>query len=547
MSLPKPKLSPKQIKELGLKMAASMSLDSLKAMASRESFFSYQDNPIGFCETVLGETITPDVRAMMESVRDHQVTVAVSANAVGKSWGAARIATWFYICHPHTKVFTAAAPPLENLKNILWGEIGAVKAKHPDAFKGHTFTSLDIRRGPEDFLTGVTIPSSGTAEEREAKFSGKHQEHLMFVLDEGDAIPDDVYQGIESCMSGGRKVRLLIMLNPRHQSGAVWRMQRDKTAHVVHLSAFRHPNVITGTDIIPGAVTRETTVRRINEWTRPIKEGEKIDETSSFELPTFLIGETAKRQDGSIYPPLLPGYYKIVNAAFSYMVLGQYPAQAPNQLISQEWISRARTRYDIYVAQYGDVPPSDSLGIMGLDVAELGDDVNCAVGRYGGYLTSFDTWGDIDTVETGEKAIKWYRSHKGIVRANVDATGVGAGVAPYMQKKDCVSIPIKVASKPTIKTDIGEFRILRDELWWRVREWLRTDSVAMLPPDEELIEELLCPTYNTETGKIEVMKKKDMKEILSRSCNKADALCMTFAGQSGFFAGCVFENFPEEE
>lgn len=512
---------------------------------AKSSYTHYQDNPIGFCEEILHEKLTDDVKAMMESVRDYPITVAVSSNAVGKTHAGARIAIWFYKCHQNCKVFTAAAPPLENLKNLLWGEIGSVVTHNVDMFSGDTVTTLDIRRGPEDFLTGVTIPSSGTAQEREAKFSGKHQEHMLFVLDEGDAIPDDVYKGIESCMSGGIKVRLLIFLNPRQASGAVWRMQRDHTANVVHLSAFRHPNVIAGTDVIPGAVTRDTTVRRINEWTRSINPGERIEPESRFMLPEFLVGMTAPRQSGGSYPPLQAGERKITNAAFSYMVLGQYPAQGVDQLISREWISRARARYDIYVLEHGEKPPVGAVGVMGLDCAEMGDDLNVAVARYGGYLTPFTTWGGVDTIETGSRAVDWYNSHK-VAHANVDATGVGAGVAPHMQKSGCVAVGVKVAERPTIKTEIGEFRLLRDQLWWLCREWLRTDPGAMLPPDEELIEELQTPTYSTDSGKVEVMKKADMKEVLKRSPNKADALCMTFAGAGGFFSDCVFKDYPDD-
>ena len=531
-------------------LISQMSKKARASLGSVLNYQSYQDDPVRFCTDILHERFTDDVIALMESVRDHQITIAVSGNAVGKTHAGARISVWFYKSHPNCKAFTAAAPPLENLKNLLWGEIGSIILKNPELFTNDTVTSMDIRRGPEDYLTGVTIPSSGTAEERESKFSGKHAQHLLFVLDEGDAIPDEVYKGIESCMSGGRKVRLLIFLNPRQASGAVFRMQRDHTANVVHLSALRHPNVITGMDVIPGAVTRETTVRRINEWTRPVNPDEKVGKESSFTLPDFLIGSTAQRQAGNGHYPLLQaGERKIVNSAFSYMVLGQYPAQGANQLISGEWISRARSRYDIYVIEYGDVPPVGAQGVMGLDVAEMGDDLNVAVARYGGYLTPFTVWGGVDTIETGERAIAWYNSQslKGkIVHANVDATGVGVGVAPQMQRAGCVAIGVKVAERPTIKIDIGEFRLLRDQLWWLCREWLRMDPGAMLPPDKELIEELSAPTYNTDSGKIEVMKKADMREILKRSPNKADALCMTFAGGGGFFADCVMEDFPDE-
>lgn len=535
----------KSLQNFAAAFTSRLQPEALTTLISKQTYHGYANDPVGFCEKELGETLTPDIVKMLESVRDHQVTVAVSSNATGKTHGSARAAVWFYKAFEDCEVFTAAAPPFGNLKNLLWGEIGSIIAKRPEMFLGDTVTTLDVRRGPKDFLTGVSIPSSGTAKEREAKFSGKHQRHLLFVLDEGDAIPEDVYKGIESCMSGGF-VRLLIMLNPRQAAGAVFRMQRDHTVSVVHLSALRHPNVMTGKDVIPGAVTRETTVRRINEWTRPLNPDEKIEKEVLFVVPEFLVGAVAQRLGGGTYDPLLKGKRKIINPAFSYMVLGQYPAQGTNQLISTEWISRARARYDMYVLEHGDVPPKGSIGIMGLDCAEMGDDLNVAVGRYGGYLTQFTPWGGVDTIETGSRAVDWYKSHAGIGHAMVDATGVGVGVAPQMQLSKCVATGIKVAERPTLKTEMGEFRILRDQLLWAVREWLRTDPSAMLPPNEELIEELSTPTYDTDSGKIEVMKKADMKEILKRSPNYLDCLAMTFAGQGGFFADCNFEAYPSE-
>jgi hypothetical protein len=541
-------LQPAQIDKISSDVLANlrsiMQPGTISTMQSKQSYSLYADNPVGFCKDVLGETLTDDVTAMMESVRDNLVTIAVSANATGKTHGGARVAVWFYKTHDDCEVFTAAAPPYSNLENLLWGEIGDIVAKHKEMFSNDEVTSLDIRRGPRDFITGVSIPSSGTEKEREAKFSGKHQKYLLFVIDEGDAVPDDVYAGIESCMSGGH-VRLLIFLNPRQAAGAVYRMQRDGTANIVHLSALRHPNVITGQDIIPGAVTRDTTVRRINEWTRPAHPNERVEKDSLFVVPDSLVGITAPKKGGGDYPPLPAGNRKIINPAFSYMVLGQYPAQGTNQLISREWISRARTRYDMYVLEHGEVPPMGAVGIMGLDVAEMGDDLNVACGRYGGYLTPFDTWGGVDTIVTGDKAEKWYKDHEGIGSAYVDATGVGSGVAPQMQRNGCVAIGIKVAERPTLKTDMGDFRRIRDQLGWLVREWLRTDPSAMLPPIEELLEELSVITYSTDSGKIELMKQEDIKEILKRSPNHFDSLKMTFAAGGSFFSDCVYEAYPQ--
>ena len=496
-------------------------------------FGEYQDDPVGFAEKVLNETLTDDVKALMKSVREHPVTIAQSANATGKTHAAARIAVWWYKTHKESQVYTAAAPPESNLKKLLWGEIGGTVENHPDLFKSDTTTNLHIARSAQSFLTGVTIPMSGTEAQREAKFSGKHSPHLLFILDEGDAIPDEVYRGIESCMSGGH-ARLLVMFNPRAEVGEAYRMIRDGRANVVKLSAFNHPNVVTGRDEIPGAVTRETTIRRINEWCRPIADGEQID-SQCFPLPAFLEGQIARSQSGHEYPSLQPGYYKIMEPAFSYMVLGRYPAQGNTQLISREWISKARVRWDSYVVQHGEVPPQHTSAVMGQDIGEFGSDANVACFRYGGFVERLIPWGGVDTIITGERAISEYKG-RSVSVANIDATGIGAGVAPHMQRAGCSAIPIKVASSPTQNTELGEFQILRDQLWWACREWLRTDPGSMLPPDELLVEELAIPTYEVVNGKVRVMKKDTMRELLKRSPDRADALCLTFA-EGGFFAG----------
>lgn len=504
-----------------------------KYNAKDRDFSRYHEDPVGFIEEVLGEHITDDVRNLCESVRDNVITIGRSGNAVGKTHAIARLATWFYLVFQDSQVYTAAAPPQANLERLLWGELGGIMAKHPQLFEGHTIKNLHVSRGPQSGIYGVAIPSSGTESERMARFSGKHAPHLLFLCDEADGVPDVVFSAIESCMSGGY-TRLVNTFNPRHESGPVYRMEREGRANVVELSAFSHPNVTTGTDQIPGAVTREVTVRRINEWCRPLVPGEA--ETDSFQLPDFLVGATAVSQSGLVYPPLVAGQYKVLEPAFSYMVLGRYPAQATTQLISREWISAARSRWDAYVAQHGEIPPAGTKAVMGLDVAEFGADANVAAFRYGGYIERLISWGGMDVVSTGDRATDEYRSRK-VLRACVDATGVGSGVAPQMRRSGCAASAVKVAASPTERTELGEFERLRDQIWWSCREWLRTDPGAMLPPDEMLLEELATPTYEVRNGKIKIMAKDTMRELLKRSPDRADALCLTFYQPDLLFPG----------
>ena len=492
-----------------------------------KKLFDYSDDPVGFIEDVLGDMLAPDIVKVCKSVQENVWTIARSCNAPGKSHAAARIAIWFLLCHEKAQVYMASAPPIENLQRILFGEVMSVVNAHPELFEGYTKKTLELKRGPLDFLAGITIPASGTQAEKIARVSGKHRDALLFILDEADGIDEAVFQGIDGCLAGGEKVRVLALFNPRASMGRLYQMERDRQAHVVHLSAFNHPNVITGDVVIPGAVNRETVVRRINLWCRKLAEGERRDR-SCFELPEFLVGAKAESDvKGVFFKPLEAGVYKPKNAQFSTVVLGEYPTQSTTQLISRSWIDNAFARWEDWVGKHGERPPSKTYGIMGVDVAAQGEDLNVTYIKWGPWIGKPTIWSGVDPDEGASRLIEIYRSTK-IIRAHIDGTGIGASVAPKMMRKGCVAHSVMAAGKPMESIELGEFRILRDNLLWRLREWLRTDKYAMLPPDEILAEEMMTVQYDTDSGKIECSKTADMREILGRSPDRLMAMCMCF-------------------
>lgn len=505
----------------------------LKSQSNARKFSDYQTDPVGFCGDVLNDHFTEDIEKVICSVRDNPVTIARSSNAVGKSHCAARVAVWWFACFQDAKVYATSAPPLENLKKILWGQVLGIARNKPTVFTGMRVKSLEIMRHAESFMTGVAIPLTGDAREREAKFSGKHSSHLLFIVDEGDAVPEEVYRGIESCMSGGM-ARLLVMFNPRDKSGPVYQMEARGQANVVEISALRHPNVLTGEDVIPGAVTRAKVIQRINEWTRPMIAGE-IPEEGTFEVPDFLVGETTQAQDGRMYEPLPPGERVVTEAAFWYMVLGKYPEHGVQQLISESWITKARNRYDAYMAMYGETPPVGVKPIMGSDMAEYGGDYNVSAFRYGDFLAPFVFWAGMDITESCDKIVELYEQRRPDA-IMADGNGIGASVAPAVMRiartkglKDLVIFGPKNSEKPSplITCDLGDFPILRDQLYWAVREWLKKSN-AMLPPDEMLLEELRVVTYTVKGGKVRIMDKEQIRQRLKRSPDRSDALCLTF-------------------
>ena len=87
---------------------------------------------------------------------------------------------------------------------------------------------------------------------------------------------------------------------------------------------------------------------------------------------------------------------------------------------------------------------------------------------------------------------------------------------------------INVGESPA--TDGGQFARLRDELWWRTREWFAGRDVS-IPEDARLIGELTSVQYAyTSAGKLQVESKDSMRKRGLKSPDCADALVLTFAG-----------------
>lgn len=298
----------------------------------------YEDDPVGFGIDVFGEFYTDDQIRVAEAVRDSPIVIAESANAVGKTFMAARIAIWWHKTRDNAKIYTACAPPLENLVQLLWGEINNLVNKHRETvFRDDKINHLLIAQDALNFITGVAIPASGTSAQREAKFSGKHARNLLFIIDEGDAVPPEVYKGIESCLSGDNG-RLLIMYNPRSEEGPIAAM-KARGVPVIRLSAFDHPNVITGRDIVPGAVSQNKTIHRIHKWTVPATEkNEQVAGYGRFTVPEFLEGVVGTDEEtGDEFAPMEGGERIIVHPEFSYMVLGVNPG-VTHGVIYDTWL-----------------------------------------------------------------------------------------------------------------------------------------------------------------------------------------------------------------
>lgn len=516
-------------------------------------YAKYQKDPVGFCENELNLNLTEDQKAMLLAFLEYPITQVASATGVGKTFALAALAVWVYKTYIETKVYTASAPPEANLRELLWGEIYSLAKDCEEMFAADTIKqSLKIERHPKQYIIGVSIPVSKNEREIVTRFSGKHARILAFLFDEGDGIPDPVYEGADGCMSGGEFVRQIVCFNPKEKRGVPYHREKNGTAKTLNMSAFNHPNVITGDNVVPGAVTREKTVERINLWTEPKPIDKEVDATC-FKVPEYLIGTTAQMPNGKISEPLRPGYRVVIDGQFDYKVRGQYPVGAADQLFWDSWIDDAIYRWELMRASHGGVvtPPAGIQPHMGYDVAGDGADSHAYGFRYGHWWDVPTMHKEVQPHKAAMKAVRLYRERNAKDVA-VDTIGVGAGTPGIMESHGReLGLRIKVKSIKVSESasgwnEDGECELLRDEAYWNVRVALRDAKIALPPPThneacKRMHEAMRIMTYE-ERKKIKVMDKKVMRRKLGYSPDELECFVLTYATAKNWMGGIRRKN-----
>lgn len=170
--------------------------------------------------------------------------------------------------------------------------------------------------------------------------------------------------------------------------------------------------------------------------------------------------------------------------------------------------------------------------LAGCDPARFGDDRTGFIIRQGGQVIHVEGWRNLDTTQTAGKVIDYFRSGFYDVVA-IDVIGIGAGVYDMINNAGVPCVAVNVSEAPSNAPE--RFGRLRDELWWKVREWFQdlTCSISNQLPEKmrnALVADLqdIHYSYNLQS-KIIIESKDDMKERLKFSPDLGDALCCTFA------------------
>lgn len=427
------------------------------------------DPVIYFKDILCVEDVEPYQADVGRSVRDNKKTGFRSAHGVGKTALAAWIVNWFIDCFPDSKVITTASS-WRQVKKMLWPEIHKWRNKaRLDKIGVYKWEKLDlgIKKGDDWFATGE-------ASNDPLKMEGFHAPYILFVVDEGKAVPDATYEAIEGALSTGFTRLLVISTPPAQKAGFFYEIFSGKRLgykkfHISGLDSKR--------------VSKSWIEERKKEW-----------------------GE-----DSTIY---------------KNRVLGEFGDDDKDTVIQLAWVEQCidndinRERW----AREGKVfSNADSQVLGGCDVARFGDDRTVKYLKKGFEVIEYDVNRKEDTMVTAGRIAKDFND--GVFHYNIDDIGVGGGVVDRLKELNLNVTGINVAE--SAKDNIT-FINKRAEVWWNVRELFRQDLIK-IPDDEELIAELTTMKYKySSNGRIQIESKDDVKKRTGKSPDKADAFCLAF-------------------
>lgn len=426
--------------------------------------------PLEFARQVCGADPAPYQADVLNALTTHRRVAVRGPHGLGKTAMASWVVLWGLCTFGDDAKIITTASVWRQISRFLWPEIRkwAARAKWPND------------RAPEILQESARLGRAeafAVASDNPAYIEGAHSStSLLYVLDEAKAIPPATWDAIEGAFSTGT-CYVLAISTPGDRSGRFYDIHRRAAGYE-------------------------------DWWVRHVTLAEAL---ASGRISADWV-EARRRQWGESSP------------VFQARVLGEFPEQGDDALISLAWVEAAIERGNV-------MDPSDTGERQaGQDVARYGSDDSANALRVGSVVTRLETWSGNDTMQTTGRATQIARDHR--ARLAVDVVGVGAGVYDRLREMGVNATAVNVGEAAR---DKERFANLRAELFWNVREMLQNGDIAFAPDlPRELLDrltgELTALKFKINSrGQILLVSKDEMRAAGLPSPDLADALALAFA------------------
>jgi len=407
-----------------------------------------------------------------------------SGHDEGKGTLASWAILWFLACFPNCKI-PCTAPTEDQLKRILWSEVSkwldhrdvngnyACKVRDWYGVQGDMIYHIGGEKKRWFAIPRTASPNQSRDSQAET-LAGFNEEFKLVVVDEASGVPEAVFNPLEGGLGGMVNIILMIW-NPTRATGY---------AHDSHFGKGKKQYVRLHWDCENSELVSKQHI-------------ENMEEKHGRESNTYRI-----------------------------RVRGMPPLSDTDSVIPLNWVEDCM-KTDIE-------PILDYPVKIGVDCAYMGNNEIVICARRGHYVYPLKTFDKLDTIRTTAWVMAKAKEY-GADEIYIDATGVGVGVYDQVNelfKKRGHCFP--VVSK-SVAMDPKEFYSVRDEMWWRMREYFEK-KIIKIPDDDMLRDQIAAPRNTPDTrGRKKVESKEQLKARGHVSPDRADALSLTFCYEDDIF------------
>ncbi|CDZ31085.1 DNA pacase B subunit [Neorhizobium galegae bv. officinalis] len=434
-----------------------------------------QDDVGYFAETVFGpeNALRAKQIEFAQAFQQNKRVTFKGGVGFGKTRGLAILVWWALFTHDDVQV-TVYGPNEGQLERGLWKELALLHGKMDAAFADlWTITARKIERKNRPASCFATFALANKDNVSSAR--GVHMDNNFVFVDEATGVPDEVIEVLTNVLID-KNGKLCLISNPSSTSGYFY-------------ETWNGPISVLWTKV-HGKMTDAPHVTADDLLAKEIEYGGKA------------------------------------SRLYGIMVLGEFPDNDADGLIPRWLVEQA-------VENDEAVPSRDLPVIWGVDPAGAGDnsDNSVLIKRHDSVVFEQPkTWRGLDPTQLAMAIRDEYEREHPTKRPQficVDANGLGSGVESNLRAMGLPVRRVMVSNSPTRRPEF--YSRLRDQLWWEMGEWFRNDRPS-IPKHADLIKELVTPTYTSDTGKIKIEKKDEIKKRLKgASPDYADALSLTFA------------------
>ena len=482
-------------------LAARLNPDYGRNVRYDEFQRTYRMDPVAFGHDCIiwreGESLTDYQDEALASLAEKRRVCLCGPHGLGKTATAAVAILWFSLTRdgmdpafdPDWKCIQTAGV-WRQLEKFLWPEVRKFRARlrwdvigrEPFHAKTEAFLlSMRLR-------TGEAFPVSS---DNYDFIEGAHAESMFYVYDESKAIPGATFDASEGAFSGagrdtGREAFALASSTPGEPSGRFYDIQSRRPGY-----EDWHVIKVTADDVIKaGRVSAEWVEQRKKQW-------------------------------------------GVDSPVFRNRVLGEFAKSGDMGVISLAHVEAAVERWHAWNEGKRD----GQITAVGVDVGRGGDPSVLAKLVDGVIVSELERVANDETMEIVGRIRMIKAARDGLADVVVDVIGNGAGVVDRCRELGMERVwAFNAGHKTKASDDSGElaFADMRSAMWWWMREELaREDCEICLPPDDELIGELVAPRWRPHSmGRIKVEDKDSLRkpDRLGRSTDKADAVLQALFG-----------------